>query len=120
MNPIIRTGLTHVGTATGGGLAATMFLATKSGDVLAIYDQLNVIVADVMKLVALATPIATAAYGIYKATTKSKLQDLEQDKRFKGAVVSPDLAVQLGPKVQSDISELPAAARATSRASFIG
>jgi len=76
MNPKIRTGLTHVGTAVGGGLAATMFLVTKSGDVLAIYDQLNVVVADVMKLFAIAMPIATAAYGVYKATTKSAVADV--------------------------------------------
>ena len=76
MTPMVRTALTHVGTAIGGAFAATMFLATKSGDVLAIYDQLNVVVVDVTKLVAIAMPVLTAAYGVYHATTRSKVADL--------------------------------------------
>ena len=76
MTPMVRTGLTHAGTAIGGALAATMFLATKSGDVIAIYQQINTVVADVMKLVALAMPVLTAAYGVYHATIRSKVTDL--------------------------------------------
>jgi hypothetical protein len=112
MTPMVRTGLTHVGTAIGGALAATTFLATKSTDVLAIYDQLNVVVADVTKLIAVVMPIATAAYGVYKATTKNKLADLEEDPRVKGVIATPELSVQLGPKVQPTIAELPPAAKA--------
>jgi hypothetical protein len=111
MTPMVRTGLTHVGTAIGAAVATAMFLATKSTDVLALYDQLNVVVADITKLVALATPLATAAYGVYKATTKAKLADLEEDPRVKGVIATPELAVQLGPKVQPTVAELPHAAQ---------
>ncbi len=81
MNPQVRTALTHVGTAAGAGLATAMFLATKSVDLYAIIDQVNVVVADVTKLIALAMPIVTGAYGVYKATTGSKVADIAADPR---------------------------------------
>jgi hypothetical protein len=120
MTPMVRTGLTHVGTAMGGALAAIMFLATKSGDVIAIYDQLNVVVADVMKLVAVVTPIATGVYGVYKATIRSKVADL---------AAAPGTTVEQGGKVISlRDPELQKAAEAAktdvhgnpSRAAFVG
>jgi hypothetical protein len=112
MNPKLRTALTHLGTAGGAALATAMFLATKGVDLYAIIDQLNVVVAEVTKLVALVTPIATAAYGVWRATTKNKLQDIEADPRVKGVITTAGLAAELGPKVQPSVSELPASARA--------
>ena len=76
MTPMVRTALTHVGTAAGAGVATAMFLATKTGDLVSIYDQLNIVVADVTKLVAIVIPVATAAYGVYHATIRSKVADL--------------------------------------------
>lgn len=79
MNPQVRTGLTHVGTALGGVMAGIAFVSTKGVDLYAIWDQLNVVIADITKLLAIATPVATAAYGVYKASTKEKLKDVIAD-----------------------------------------
>ncbi len=111
MNPKLRTALTHLGTAGGAALATAMFLATQGVDLYAIINQVNGVVAEITKLVALATPLATAAYGVWRATTKNKLQDIECDPRVKGVITTSGLASELGPKVQASVSELPAAAR---------
>ena len=84
MNPQVRTGLTHFGTALGGAIAAIGFMSSHGVDLYAIWDQLNVVVAAVTKLVALVTPVATAAYGVYKASTKSKLLDIIKDPKAPG------------------------------------
>jgi len=123
MTPAIRTALTHVGTALGAAVATALFLASSAMDVYAIINQLNVVVVEISKLVALATPIITGAYGVWRATTKNKLEDIEKDKRVQGVVVSdPKLAAALGDKVQTSIQELPDRAKAasSSRAVFVG
>ena len=123
MTPTIRTALTHVGTAVGAAVATALFLASSAVDIYAIIDQLNVVVVEISKLVALVTPIVTGAYGVWKATTKSKLEDIEKDKRVEGVVVSdPKLAGQLGDKVQTSIALLPEQAKTapSSRMAFIG
>lgn len=79
MNPQVRTGLTHAGTALGGVMAGVAFVSTKGVDLYAIWDQLNVVIADITKLLAIATPVATAAYGVYKSSTKEKLKDIVAD-----------------------------------------
>lgn len=79
MNPQVRTGLTHAGTAIGGAIATIGFMSSHGVDLYAIWDQLNVIVANVTKFLALLTPLATAAYGVYKASTASKLKDVIAD-----------------------------------------
>ncbi len=79
MNPQVRTGVTHVGTALAGAVAAVAFLSQHKVDLYALWDQLNVIVAAITKFIALVTPIATGAYGVYKASTKQKLLDIAAD-----------------------------------------
>jgi hypothetical protein len=79
INPRIRTALTHAGTALGGAVAVGTFLSTKHVDLYAIWDQVNSIVAAVTTLIATVTPIATTAYGIYKAGTAQKLKDIVAD-----------------------------------------
>ena len=79
MTPQVRTGLTHVGSAFGGGIAVIMFASSHSVDLYAIIDQVNVVVADITKLIGLIIPLVTAGYGVYKASTRSKLQDIAAD-----------------------------------------
>ncbi len=108
--PVVKVGLTHLGTAFGGGLAAIVFLGTKTTDLTAIYDQLNVVIADLAKLIAVVTPIATAAYGVYRATTKAKLEELAQDPRVQGVLVTPELEAQVSsPKIHMSVASLKAA-----------
>lgn len=85
MNPKLRTGLTHLSTAIAGAIAAVGFLSSHSVDLYALWDQLNVVVADVTKFVALVTPLATGAYGIYKSTTKQQLTDIAADPKAAAA-----------------------------------
>lgn len=79
MTPQVRTGLTHAGTAAGGFIAAVGFLSSHSVDIYAVWNQLNVVIAEITKLVALATPLVTAGYAVYKASTKQKLIDIAAD-----------------------------------------
>lgn len=109
MNPQVRTGLTHFGTAMGGAIAAISFASSHSVDLYAIMDQINVVVKDVTQLIALVMPIATAAYGIYRTTLKARLTDLEKPgSGVEGVVVSdPKLAATLGAKIQTSAAALP-------------
>lgn len=108
MKPTTRTALTHVGTAAGGAMAAAFWLASKSVDLYAIFDQFNKVATEVMTLIATVTPIVTGAYAVYKATTKNKIADLEKSGVVEGVVVNdPVLAQELGPKVQTTASALP-------------
>lgn len=79
MNPQVRTGLTHAGTMVGGMVAAVAFLSQHQVDLYALWNQLNDIVAAIAKFAALMTPLATAAFGVYKASTTQKLLDIEAD-----------------------------------------
>lgn len=89
MTPQVRTGITHAATATGGAIAAIGFMSSHSVDIYAMWNQLNVVIADVTKLLALVTPFATAAYGIYKASTAQKLADVIADPK------APEIAAHM-------------------------
>lgn len=79
MNPQVKTGLTHAGTAVGGAVAAVAFLSQHQVDLYAAWNQLNTIVAEVTKLVALVTPIITGAYGVYRTSTSVRLKEVVND-----------------------------------------
>lgn len=112
MSPQTRTALTHVGTAAGGALATAMWMASDGTNLYALINQFNVVVAEIGKFVALLVPFATAAYGVYKASTRAKLTDLAADPAFKGAIVSPQLAMEVpSNKVVASVTALPSAAK---------
>jgi len=114
INPQVRTGLTHTGTAIGGAVAALSFASSHSVDLYAIMNQLNVVVADITKLIALVTPIATGAYGVWQASTKSRLNDLAQNPDIKGIVTTPEIAVTVpSPKVVSTAAAMPELAQSS-------
>ncbi len=114
MNPQVRTGVTHAGTAVGGAIAMLAFMAQHKVDLYAVMDQLNVVIADFTKLLALLTPIATGAYGIWKSTTKQRLNDLAQNPDIKGIVTTPEIAVSVpSPKVVSTAAAMPDLAQAS-------
>lgn len=79
MNPQVKTALTHVGTAAGGAIAAVGFLSQHQVDLYAAWNQLNTIVAEVTKFVALVTPLATGAYGVYRSSTTVRLKEVVND-----------------------------------------
>ena len=97
-------------------MATALFLATKGGDISALISQVNIVVVDVTKLVALAVPLVTAGYAVFRAaSTKAKIDDVKGDAKVEGVVVNDQkLANELGPKVvtPAEIHMLPATARA--------
>jgi len=116
MTPVIRTVLLSVGTAGGAALATALFLATRAGDVTALINQINVVVVDITKLVALAVPLISAGYAVFRAaSTKGKIEDVKSDVKVEGIIVNDQkLANEMGPKVvtPAEIHMLPATARA--------
>jgi|SRR5262245_52370806 len=91
MKAQVKTALTHVGTAAGAAVATSMWLATKSVDIYAIIDQLNTVVAETAKLLAMVTPLATGAYAVWKSSTRSKLEEIAADPK------APQIAKQIEP-----------------------
>lgn len=89
--PQVKTGLTHLGTAVGGAVAAVAFLDQHQVDIYAAWEQLNVIIAAITKFIALVTPIATGAYGIYRSSTAVRLSEVVQDP--KAVRIAKDLPV---------------------------
>jgi hypothetical protein len=75
-NPVLRTASLHAATFVGGMTAAIAFMASHAVDLYSIYDQLNTTIADISKLLAVLLPIVSGAYGAYRATTASKVQDI--------------------------------------------
>lgn len=79
ISPQVKTGLTHAGTAVGGAVAAVAFLSQHQVDLYAAWNQLNTIVAEITKFIALVTPLATAAYGIYRSSTTVRMTEAMND-----------------------------------------
>lgn len=108
-----RAALAHIGTAMGAAIATALWLSTRKVDLYAILDQLNEVVADITKLVAMLTPLATGIYATYKANTKQNLVDAASDPAFKGAVATSELASSVpSTKIVSSVANLPPAAKA--------
>ncbi len=99
-------------------MATALFLATKGGDIYALIEQVNVVVVEVTKLFAIAVPLITGGYAVFRAaSTKSKLQDIEGDKKVEGVIINDrKLASAMGDKVVTpeDVHTLPDTARAIS------
>lgn len=79
MNSQVKTGLTHLGTFMGGLLAAVTFLASSQADLYAIWNQLNVVVVAITTLFAMAIPILTTAYGVYRTALGPRLTEIIAD-----------------------------------------
>lgn len=75
VDPKVRALGLHLGTFGGGAVTMILFASSHSVDLYAIMDQVNVIVKEVGKLLALATPIATGAWQVWKATNKNTVVD---------------------------------------------
>lgn len=105
MNPVVRTALTHAGSVAAGGFAVAVW-AAGNVDFASVLAQAKATYGEIVKLSALLLPLIPGAIGAYKATFKSKLADVEKDDRFHGAVVAPEVAVDLGPKVQASLPAL--------------
>lgn len=113
--PQVRAAATNIGSAVAGAVAAIGFMSSHSVDLYAIWDQLNVVIADITKLVALAAPVGAAIYAVYNNTISKRLLDMKSDPQVKGVVVTTELAnspaLKDEPKVVATSAELPQAAR---------
>ena len=114
MSPMWRTALTHVFTAGSAALGTALWLSSQGVDLYAIVNQLNTVVVEAGKLIALVAPVLSGTFGVFMATRKQKLIDLSKDPSFKGAVVTEKLASEVpSAKVVDSVSQLPAAAKIT-------
>lgn len=77
--PLVRTGLTHVGSAVSGAAIVIAWTSAHKVDLYAIWDQLNAVVASVTQLVTLISLAATSAFGMWNARTEQKLADIVAD-----------------------------------------
>lgn len=113
--PQVRAAATNIGSAVAGAVAAIGFASSHSIDLYAIWDQLNVVIADITKLIAMAAPVGTAIYAVYNTTIKKRLADMSADPGVKGVVVTAELAnspaLKDEPKVVATSAELPPAAK---------
>lgn len=89
--PQTRTLILHLVTFSSGAFAAISFAASKSVDLYAAYDHLYSGVQEIMAAWAIILPIASGAYAVYKAATKSKLLDIVSDP------AAPEIAKQIPP-----------------------
>jgi hypothetical protein len=116
MTPVVRNILLVAGTTGSTALGVAMFMASRGGDITAPLNQVNVVVADVTKLIALAMPLILGGYQIIRAaSTKARVDDAQSDPKVEGVIVNDrKLAAELGPKVVTpeEIHLLPATARA--------
>lgn len=115
MNAQVKTGLTHLGTAVGGAMAVMAFVSANKVDLYAVWDQLNVVIAAITQLIAIATPIATALYGIVRSSTKNRIAEIANDPSVKGVITTPEIAnskpLAAESKVVSSVAALPQEAK---------
>lgn len=116
MNVQVRAGAVNIASAVAGATAAVGFMSTHTVDLYAVWNQLNVVFADLTKLVMMVTPLATAAYAVYSTTMKNRIADLAKEPDIKGIVTTPTLAnatpvLAASDKVVATSSELPPAAK---------
>jgi len=112
MTPMIKTGLLHAGSAVAGAWAGISFAASHGVDLYAIYDQLNVVIADVTKLLAMLAPLATGAWAVFQRTRKGILTEAASDPSVRGIVTTPAVAASIpSDKVQPTVAALPVAAQ---------
>lgn len=108
--PIIKTIALHAASVIAGAVAMGGFAASNSIDIYAAYNQLNTVVAEISKLIAMLTPIATLGYAAYRSTFKFRTAELAEDPAIKGIVTAPAIAASIpSEKVVSTPAEIPKA-----------
>jgi len=113
--PQVRAAALSVGSAFAGAVAAIGFMSSHSVDLYAIWDQVNVVVGDITKLIAMVTPIGAAVWGVYTNTVSKRVADMTNDPQVKGVVTTPEIANSAAlkdePKVVSTAAQLPPEAK---------
>lgn len=89
IDPKVRAAGLHLGTAVSASVATAMWLSSHSVDLYAIVDQINVVIADVIKLGTTLSVLFGGAYQVYKSTTKQAVIDVKADPDVKGVVMEP-------------------------------
>lgn len=108
MNPQVRAGLTHAGTAIGGAMAAVYWLSGHTAEIQQLIDQGSVVMKEVMSFIALASPFVTAGISVWNSRGSKKIADAKAQGVLTAAVVpDPQIAAQFGPEVQTSVHDLP-------------
>lgn len=79
MNPVMKTIFTHLVAIFATAVATTGWATSHGVDLYAIWNQLNVVIAEITKLLATVTPVATMIYGIYRSQVKNRVQEIGAD-----------------------------------------
>lgn len=74
-----RTLFTHAGTSASTFIATLLWTVSNKSDLYALFDQLNVVIAEIAKFGTMATAIASAVYAIFKSSNPNKIADLKAD-----------------------------------------
>lgn len=76
---VLKTIATHVGSIFGGAMLMFTVMSSHAVDVYAIWAQLQVIYQEILKLVAIATPLATMIYGAWRSTATNRVTEISND-----------------------------------------
>lgn len=79
MNAVVKTILTHVGSIFGGAMLMFTIMSSHAVDIYAIWGQLQVIYQEILKLISIATPLATLLYGAWRSTVANRVQEIAAD-----------------------------------------
>ena len=79
MKPWQKTLLTHLGIAGATAFATAGWMASHAVDLYAAWNQLNVVIAEVTKLISTVTPLILAIYGIWRSMPKPRIAEIAND-----------------------------------------
>lgn len=91
MTPVTRSVLLHVGSISAGAVAAVSATASSGVDLYSAYNHAVTGVKELMLAWAIIGPVLMIGTAAWKATTKSKTQDVLNDPRVKGIITEPTL-----------------------------
>lgn len=60
-------------------IATTGWATTHAVDLYALWNQMNVIVSEIGKFIASATPIVLAIWGIYRSTAEARINEISNN-----------------------------------------
>lgn len=108
MNPQVRAGLTHVGTAVAAISAWTLWTSQHTGDITALIDKLSGAATQIAALATTLGVVYTTGMSIWNSRPTKKIADAIASGKVEGVVVNdPAIAAKLGPEVQTSVAALP-------------
>jgi hypothetical protein len=86
MKAVLKTIASNVVGLLSAAIAVTLYAASHGVDLYAIYDQMNVVFRDVLKLVSMATPFAMIGLNAYRSAPTHRISEISSDPKAVEAV----------------------------------